>query len=438
MRTRNTIHRSKTLKQQGSVVLIVVVTSAILGMSLASVLRLAANQHRSVARSRAWNLAIPVAEAGIEEALAQIARNTNIAGMSVNGWYEEGGAFVKTRYLGENRFETRIIPSDPPVIESSGFAKIPYRDGPMLERRVRVTTTNTTIYSKAMAAEGRIDLNGNDISTDSFDSSDPNYSTDGMYDPAKKKDNGDVATNSGLANSLAAGNANILGDVATGYGGSVDIGSSGIVGDADWHSGGNTGIQPGMAADDMNIDFPHRDSPFTVGLPPVSGTVEGTNYTYLLPEGDFVLSTLRLSGTNAVRVAGNVRLYVAGDILIGGEASIQIEPGASLTLYAAGARTSIGGSGILNGTGYAQNFSYIGLDTNTRVDIGGNADFVGTLYAPNAALSLGGGGDTVYDFIGALVANTITMNGHYSFHYDEALAGFPTPGHYTVTSWNEF
>ena len=229
-----------------------------------------------------------------------------------------------------------------------------------------------------------------------------------------------------------------MGDVATGFGGLAEIGASGIVGDADWHAGGNTGIQPGMSTDDMNIDFPQRDAPFTVGLPPIAGEVDGIEYTYLIPDGDFALSALKLNDTNSVLISGNVRLYVSGNISIGGEASIQIAPGGSLQIFAAGANTSIRGSGIVNATGYAENFSYIGLDTNTRIDLDGSADFVGTMYAPNADLTMGGGGDSVYDFVGAVVASTITMNGHYNFHYDEALAGFPTPGHYTVTSWNEF
>src|SRR2546422_6550719 len=37
------------------------------------------------------------------------------------------------------------------------------------------------------------------------------YSTNGRYDPAKAKDEGDVATNSGLVNTINVGNADIKG-----------------------------------------------------------------------------------------------------------------------------------------------------------------------------------------------------------------------------------
>lgn len=429
---------SRHVNERGAVLYVVLVASVILGVLLLSYLRLVSTQSRSVARSRAWNLAIPVAEAGIEEALAQIARNTNAAGLTGNGWFQDGSTFVKKRDMGDKYFLTKIIPSDPPVIESHGFARIPYGSRATLERRIRVVTTNSSIFNKAMVADGTIDLNGNNIATDSFDSSDPAYSTGGLYDPAKNKDGGDVATNSGLSNSLAAGNANIMGEVSTGFGGTVGIGASGVVGDEAWHAGGNTGIQPGMSTDDMNIDLLDKESPFTVGFTPVAGTIGSTNYTYLVPNGDYSLSSISMSGSDVAYIQGDVRLYVAGDISMSGNAAIEIAPGASLTIYAAGARTSLGGTGIVNGTGDAASFSYVGLETNTQVRFGGNADFVGTIYAPEAALTMGGGGSTAYDFVGAVVANTISMNGHFNFHYDEALAGIPTPGFYTVTSWNEF
>ena len=74
---------------------------------------------------------------------------------------------------------------------------------------------------------------------------------------------------------------------------------------------------------------------------------------------------------------------------------------------------------------------------NTRVGFNGNAAYIGTIYAPNADLSLGGGGNNTYDFIGASVSNTVSMNGHFNFHYDEALANMNGGGNYVITAWNE-
>jgi len=62
---------------------------------------------------------------------------------------------------------------------------------------------------------------------------------------------------------------------------------------------------------------------------------------------------------------------------------------------------------------------------------------VGTLYAPSADLTLKGGGNSDEDFSGAAIAKTVTIRGHYKFHYDEALAFMGPPKGYVVTRWDE-
>ncbi|HAV61175.1 MAG TPA: hypothetical protein DCY13_02280, partial [Verrucomicrobiales bacterium] len=262
---------------------VTLIATAIIGAALASYLRLVGNQNDSVARSQAWNRAIPVLEAGIEEALAQIAKSTSASSMVANGWTASGTNYIKNRDLGNgDRYQVRISQVSPPVIESDGSVAVPMRPNESVTRRVRVTTRGSSFFTKALAAKGQIDLMGNNVATDSFDSSDPNYSTNGLYTAARRKDNGDVATNSGLVNSLSVGNADIRGRVSTGPGGSVSIGASGAVGNAAWHAAGNNGIQPGYATDDMNVNFPDVVAPFTIGLPPAPGIVGGTNYNYVL------------------------------------------------------------------------------------------------------------------------------------------------------------
>ena len=63
--------------------------------------------------------------------------------------------------------------------------------------------------------------------------------------------------------------------------------------------------------------------------------------------------------------------------------------------------------------------------------------FTGALYTPSADFTLGGGGSTTTDFIGAAIVKTVGMNGHYNFHYDEALSKYGPNKGYVVTSWNE-
>ena len=66
-----------------------------------------------------------------------------------------------------------------------------------------------------------------------------------------------------------------------------------------------------------------------------------------------------------------------------------------------------------------------------------NAAFVGCIYCPNAAFTLGGGGNNAYDFVGASVSNTVKLNGHFKFHYDENLRRIGPGRGYIATSWLE-
>jgi hypothetical protein len=291
-----------------------------------------------------------------------------------------------------------------------------------------------------MVAKGSIDLAGNKIKSDSFNSSDPAASTDGKYDPAKALDGGDVGTNSSVLDTLNVWNADIYGKASTGPGGNVKLGANGSVGSQEWHDAGKTGIEPGWSSDDMNVYFPDVKRPWsssTIVFPPLPGISGGTAYTYLLGTGNYQMTELKLSGSQVLYVTGNATLLVTQSIDITGTASIVIAPGASLNLYMEGATAKMGGTGIINNSGPASKFSYWGLPTNTSVEMGGNAAFVGTIYAPQAALTLGGGGSDTYDFSGATVTNSVKLNGHYNFHYDEALDAYGPRRGYIITNWNE-
>src|SRR5580765_1442169 len=77
----------------------------------------------------------------------------------------------------------------------------------------------TTARAFVIAATQQIDFNGKNVTTDSFDSANPNYSTNGLYPtgiPSMQKDNGDVATDYTILSSINAGNAKIKGHVRTG------------------------------------------------------------------------------------------------------------------------------------------------------------------------------------------------------------------------------
>jgi hypothetical protein len=424
-----------SLQRQGNVLVICLVVSGTLGFVLAGYLTLVNYQHKATMRSLSWNTAIPIAEAGIEEALTQVnANGTNL--VANNDWdLVDDKYFLKWRKIGEDRFLAGFFNNTPPMLVSQGFTRLPVSTN-MISRTVVVRTRLAMLFAKGMVARDKIDLNGNDINVDSFDSVDPNYSTDGRYDPTKNKDNGSIATNSSLTNSFSVGNAKVRGKIATGPGGIPKLGPGGSVGSNSWVNGGNTGIQDGAFSDDMNASVRDVEAPFTSALPPTGGSADGTDYDYILADGNWMISSpLKFGGK--VLVTGNAVLLVTSDVQFSGQDVIRIQANASLKLVVSAPTASIAGNGVQNETGNAINFGYYGLPTNTKLTFSGNATLVGTFYAPQADFTLGGGGSTVFDFAGASVSKTITMNGHFNFHFDENLERAGPNRGWVAISWDE-
>lgn len=420
-------------KESGSTLAATVFMCMAIGIVLASYLNLTSQQNFSTMQSLTWNSTIPVLEAGLEEALAHIYYKTTPSTWGTDGWQLSGNCYQKTRQLSDDSYYIVAISNvSPPVIYSKGYVRMPLKTN-YTSRTVKLTTRRDGLFSKGMVAKGQIDMSGNNVKTDSFDSMDPTYSTNGQYDPAKAKSNGDVATNSGLVNSLSVGNADIFGKVSTGPGGSVSVGSNGGVGDADWHANpANAGkIQPGWSSDDMNVSFPDVSLPFTGGY-----STPGGNPLTISSSGNYQING-SLSKSLVVQSNVHVVLVVTGDISITGNNGIEIQKGGSLQLYMAGSSASIKGNGVMNNGGNATNFFYYGLPSNTSVAFGGNGAFTGAIYAPQAAFTLGGGGNDTKDFVGASVTSTVKMNGHFNFHYDENLGRIGPSRGFIVTSWNE-
>jgi hypothetical protein len=452
------LSQSKSLR--GNTLILTIVVTGLVGFLLASYMGLVKSQNIATMRSQSWNATIPVIEAGLEDALTHInLRITN--DLTGDGWAKQGSIYVTKRWIGPNYYTVTISNwvvgsvTNNPVLESRGYVLAPVTvasaGGPMLAavtlvprqfvaRGIRCNARTDPLFSKGLVAKGRIDMNGNDISADSYDSRNTNYSTGGKYDVTKRKDGGSIATNSGLTNSLNVGNANIYGKVSTGPGGSIDIGSGGVVGDTAWNTNSaNQGtVKPGWSTDDMNVDFGDVKPPYTSGGWSLSaGPYMGTNYTYKLDTGNYQHSTqLSMGGQDIMIVTGDAVLYLPAGISLSGQSKIIIVPGASLKVYAGGS-SSFSGNGIVNQNDDPLAFSYWGLPSNTSVSITGNGAFTGTIYAPNADLRFTGGGSSPEDFSGAAIGRTVTMNGHFKFHYDESLRIVGPPRGYVVTTWNE-
>lgn len=422
-------------KDSGLAIYVALMMSAIFGFALLAFLNLVNWNYRSTMRSQVWNESIPVAEAGIEEGLAHL-NEGGVENLESDDWEQSGDYFRMSRFLEAGRYSVWISKETQPTLYAKGEVRSPLTES-WIPRAVRVTTESLPLFFKGLVAKDTFDLRGNNIETDSFNSRNPEFSTEGQYDPSKAKAGGDVATNSRIINSLDIGNAKIRGRISSGPEAVPAVGPNGVVGNLEWHNSGAKGIQPGWYSDDMNVEFPEVSPPSIYGWYPTPAVVDGDYYNYALGSATYSLTDLRLSGSQKMLVRGNATLIVNRTIDLSGLSSVIIAEGASLKLFMNGERASIAGNGIVNKTGNALNFQYWGTSNNKRIQISGNAGFVGTIYALEADLQLGGGGSDIIDFVGAGVAGNITMNGHYRFHYDENLKKEGPKRRWVASSWNE-
>src|SRR5258708_6140389 len=270
---------SLKLNQKGGfALLLTILITGLVGLMLVAYLSLLSSSNQAVMRSQAWNSAMPMIEAGLEDALSQLNAHgsTNLA---CDGWTQSGGVYWMNRTLGDGAYYVSIsnwvanLPGNVPVVESRAYVPMPVQVASAqawmfaavsvpdatrnyIRRGVRVNTTRDYLFTHAMAAKGKIAMKGNNVTTDSFNSSDPNFSTNTQYTSSKRKAKGDVATDSQLVDSLITGNANIYGHISTGPNGTASIGPNGSVGDPAWHASAHFCIGPTFLPTDMKGRFP--------------------------------------------------------------------------------------------------------------------------------------------------------------------------------------
>lgn len=431
-----TNHRPSLGRNNASILLLVMGTIVVLGIALASVIGLAMQEHRILSRTAAWNSALPIAEAGVEEALSHLRQVKGKGSRVVNGWSADGTTVVRTRSLEQGQYTVGISAANWPVILSVGQVWCPSASA-FINRRIEVRTVSAGKFLRGIVAQDSFKLTGN-FTADSFDSSDPLYSTNGQYIASRRKDNGDLGSNLNTASAMdfSGSNVKIYGSIATGPLGSVS-GNGVTVGTASFIDGGGSGIQTNRYVKDMNVSFEPVTAPFTNGATPVAGTVNGITYKYVLQDGfDYNLSTLVIGSKDEVLVLGKARLLVNKDIKISGQGSIRIATNASLALYVNSGAVSLGGNGVANLSGTASSLQLYGLPDVTDIGLSGNGSFIGTIEAPTAKLTMSGGGSDVLDFVGAAIVRQVVGVGSFNFHYDEMLRN--DSGNLVVASWREF
>jgi hypothetical protein len=468
MKTQNLHLKSKT---EGSVLVVTLGITVILSIFIASYLSMIKTQRFSVARAQAWNGALAVAEAGVEEALAEL--NEPLAFKSFaqpgNQWtvISGTGTIFKTNiYVGTDSFYNVYIYSQSngvapmadsthPVIISTSIVSGPL-SSPSLSRALRVQAQTSTklVPNGAMVARTTIKVNGFNVTTDSYQSTNLTLFPGGVWNQANRRDHGDVSTISTNSGDVDLGNGKIHGTVHTPQNwtaSSANIGSQGSVGDNAWVKPVNPtpGIEPGHAVNDATQVYP--DASLPNGAIPLNAPIknwfnpaDGFTYKYVLTDGTF----WKIDSLNGgIYVKGtNVNVYLTGanaSIPSGNRIEIPNTTDANgnpykMSMYVAATSFTVNGTGYVDDSGIAKNLQYYGLPSNQSLTLGGNGSIVSQIYAPEAAFSLGGGGSSaVYDFSGLCVVKSVNMNGHFNFHYDECSKDNLVLFGFTARSWDE-
>jgi hypothetical protein len=452
---------SKPNRNDGNVIVIALFIAFILGLALASYLKLVDNRSRGVARSQLWNESMVVTEAGIEDALGFINKFVNISSQkitdwtsayAVDNWQNSGNVYWVTRYLDDTktRYYTVYITNvaTGPIIRSTGYVPAPawLSGGQPISRTVMIGTKTDSYFNAAMAALGTINLKGNNIATDSFDSSATNYP--GYWTNTIRSANGDVVTDSVITNStLNVGNANVAGHIKTGPGGILAYNANCSVGDLPWVDSFTPGIKPGWYTDDMNVLFKDVKIP-NVTWWNAAGAGTGGPGTVNSKYYDHVFTSAASGGYYTLSDSGNI--YVGTNVTVTIKVPQTVGTFAPNYLYVAGTGASSGKfvayidcANVTLGTddkpqsGLAGNMAFLGTPNCTSLSYKGNGDFTGVMYMPQADFQLAGGGSGIVDFIGSSVTRTVQMNGHYHFHFDEALRKWSPDGAYIAALWVE-
>ncbi len=240
-----------------------------------------------------------------------------------------------------------------------------------------------------------------------------------------------IGTNSIQAGSIVLNNNVIVdGDVVVGVGGDVMT----VIKDL----GGQTLDRYALSAE---IEFPPVLPPALVGPDTAIEIAKGE--MTIGAGGDFPavgrFSDLKLKNGTILRVTDNCTLYITGKVDMGQSSEIIVESAAnaSLTIYLDGSWVSDNNAGVTNTTMSPSAFQLYGTGGPGQIiDVKAKGDLVGSIYAPNAALTVFSGGD----LYGAFVADSFELKNPARFYYDAALQDVTVTDEgvrYIINRWNE-
>ena len=399
---------------------IIMLIIAVMGVAVVSFLnRNTAGTANYVQSQQAFYLA----ESGVQKAFLALNRN------DWGGWTGTDPKTIQSTLADYGDYDISIsgFSGESPRISTWGF--VPNRSAQgMAVRRVDVKAVKTNLFQAYAAFAGgagvgkgvAIKLSGNSF-TDSYDSSLGAYNAIGSDGQINKGADGDVGTNADIS---VSGNAHIYGDASTG--------ADGVFSDQS--------AVTGKISYDLSITLPAVVVPASLAALPPEGAVDSSRDI----SGNHKFTNINLSSGDVMTVTGPAIIYLTGakSMNVSGAAVIIVSSASigRVVFYVEGS-VYAGGQGIVNSARKPVDLQLYGTSTCRSIDIVGQGDFYGLVYAPSAELKLGGTGELFGSFIGNTLQAAGSAKG--GLHHDISvgaggalLPGF-IPGLWRPKDWTE-
>lgn len=468
-------------RNRGTALMFAVLAMLVLTLLGMEITRMTLNQYQNVYHASAWQESLMAAESGVDLAIVELRKNlatTGTSGAFQSPWVGTSGTgawsqygLTGLNYSGQGGTKmTMSVTVDAPAsmvntvgwqyyrIRSIGtnaisgvgrvgdqkqdldLRKLSLRvdrytgntlTSPQVSRKLEVIVRPMSPFRAALVAKSQINMTDHNIVIDSYDSTDSTKSTNGQWDVTKRQQHGDIATDGTL---IAAGDAQVYGTASTNNG--TVTGFSKITGE----------IRTDFWEDIPSVNAPTWSSFIVSPSSGGNGTTLGSSTTKGATR--YKLTDITLAGNDVLTITGTstattyVDIWVTGDISLKGNGQIQLDPNVIATFWVSG-DIDLGGNGMQNGNGStddrpSHNLIY-GIKPSSgsqSISLHGNGNMEASVYAPDASVSLSGGGSSGA-FSGSVVGNTISMNGVYQVHYDESLPNSGPPSDYKIASWFE-
>lgn len=442
---------------RGSVLITAMIFTLAIGISLVSFLKL--GQNTLVISNRAFhsNAAMNLAESGLEQAMWSVGKAVDGDASAWTGWTTSGAnawrKFTGFNYDANTTGYVRVyvqnyaLSSAPTVIARGTITPV---NGPSVEKWVVVSLVQRTKFANGLVAKDQITFSGGNAVVDSYDSRLGAYNANLGGGNFNKYARGSAGSSSVIVNSFTLSNSKIYGNVAIGTSNlsGLSVGPNGLVGDFSAAAGS---VDTNRVQTDFTTNFDDAVAPTTAGY-----TIGGIGSTTLPRGGDVPAADGKFYyNSSGISIGGNAskKLDIApgNDVVIRvtapsgstgveikGQASINVLAGSNLDIYSE-ADVAIGGNGVANANDPASFNLYGTLPSgggSQSISVSGNGQLSAVVYAPNADVSMNGGGASGH-IQGSVIADTIQVTGGSEFHYDESLSDQTGGNPFGVGEWSE-